>query len=281
MRISTLAIIGVGLLGGSLALAARRRGVADRLVGTDSDPVALDSARRDSLLDEVFSHPSLAVADADLVVVCTPVDCIVEQVLGVAANARSGCLITDVGSTKAAILRELHGRLPAGIEFVGSHPLAGSEKHGPAHASAHLLEGRLVIVTPAAGTTDNALSRIRDFWMALGARVRAMDADEHDRALALTSHLPHLLSSALAGILPPELYDLTANGFRDTTRLAAGHPALWSAIFRSNQAHLLTALDRVERQLQLFREALTQNDRASLEELLNQGKKVRDDLSQR
>ncbi|MGH7172717.1 MAG: prephenate dehydrogenase [Gemmataceae bacterium] len=279
MRISTLAILGVGLLGGSIALAARRRGLAAHLVGTDSDPFVLDRALRDGLLDEVFLHPSRTVADAELVVVCTPVDRIVEQVLCVAENGRSDCLITDVGSAKAAISRALHGRLPVGMEFVGSHPLAGSEKHGPAHASAHLLEGRLVVVTPEPDTTDNALSRIRDFWTALGARVQVMDADEHDRALALTSHLPHLLSSALAGILPPELYDLTATGFRDSTRLAAGQPALWSAIFRANRAYLLASLDRLEEQLRRFREALLQDDRTALEALLQQGKQVRDDLS--
>ncbi len=168
--------------------------------------------------------------------------------------------------------------MPAGVEFVGSHPLAGSERHGFAHAKADLLEGRLVVVTPTTETTDNALSRIRDFWAALGARVRVMDAEEHDRALALTSHLPHLLASALAGVLPPEWHDLAASGFRDTTRLAAGLPDLWSAIFHANSMHVLSALDRLETQLHHFRAALLQNDRSALEALLRQGKTVRDDL---
>ncbi len=138
-----------------------------------------------------------------------------------------------------------------------------------------------MIITPTADTSDNALSRTRAFWTALGARVEAMNADEHDRALALTSHLPHLLSSALAGILPPQWYDLTATGFRDMTRLAAGQPGLWSAIFRANQPHVLAALDLLEAQLQHFRQALIQGDSAALEALLQQGKKVRDDLSKR
>jgi cyclohexadieny/prephenate dehydrogenase len=278
MRINTLAIVGVGLIGGSIALAARRRGVAGRIVGIDRHAETLDHALRDGILDE--AHADLtAAAIADLVLFCTPVDGIAAQVIEAAAHCRPGTLLSDAGSTKAAILRDVSGRLPPGIEFVGSHPLAGSEKHGPEHASAYLLEGRLVIVTPPGpGLTDNALSRIRDFWTALGARVQVMDADEHDRALALTSHLPHLLSSALAGILSPELYDLTAAGFRDTTRLAAGQPKLWSAIFRANQAHLLTALDRLEEQLRCFRDALLRDDRDALEALLQQGKNVRDDL---
>lgn len=281
MCINTLVVVGVGLIGGSIALAARCRGVASRVIGVDRQPEALERALRDGLLDEAQAQVSDAVGAADLIVFCTPVDSIAAQVLEASAFCRPGTLLTDTGSTKAAIDRAVHGRLPAGIEYIGSHPLAGSEKHGPAHASAHLLEGRLVIVTPEADATDNALSQIRDFWTALGARVQVMGAEEHDRALALTSHLPHLLSSALAGILPPELYDLTATGFRDTTRLAAGQPGLWSGIFRANREHVLAALDQLEEQLQHFREALLQEDVIALENLLRQGKKVRDDLSHR
>lgn len=278
MRINTLAIVGVGLIGGSIALAARRRGVAARIVGIDQQPEALARALRAGMLDDAHSDLKAAAA-ADLILFCTPVDCIAAHVIEVAGHCRAGTLLTDTGSTKAAILSDVQGRLPPGIEFVGSHPLAGSEKHGPDHASAHLLEDRLVIVTPGPDSSDNALSRVRDFWTALGARVRRMDADEHDRTLAVTSHLPHLLSSALAGILQPKLNELTASGFRDMSRLAAGQPALWSAIFRVNQAHLLTALDRLEERLRRFRDALLQEDRAALEALLQQGKHIRDDLS--
>ncbi len=136
MGISTLAIVGFGLMGGSVALAARRRGIADRIVGTDLDPFALEQPLRDGTLDEVFSHPSHTVIDADFIVICTPVDRIAAEVVEAARHCPPGALLTDVGSTKAAIVRDVQGRLPAGIEFVGSHPLAGSEKHGPAHASA-------------------------------------------------------------------------------------------------------------------------------------------------
>ena len=278
MRISTLAIVGIGLLGGSIALAARRRNVAARIVGVDRQSETRNRAVSEGILDEAHSDLPSAAA-ADLLVFCTPVDCIAAQVVEASSYCRPGTLLTDVGSTKAAIVRDVRGRLPAGVEFVGSHPLAGSEKHGLAHAGTHLLEGRLVVVTPTVDTTDNALLRIRDFWTALGARVQVMDAGEHDRALALTSHLPHLLSSALAGILPPEWYGLTATGFRDTTRLAAGPPNLWSAIFHANRTHLLTALDGLEEQLRHFREALLAENRDALERLLQQGKKIREDLS--
>ena len=278
MRIDNLLIVGVGLLGGSIALAARRRGVAARVVGFGRRVDVLEQARNEGMLDEVATRLADAAARSDLIVFCTPVDCIADQVLEAGAHCRPGTLLTDVGSTKASIVRAVRGRLPAGVEFIGSHPLAGSEKHGPAHARADLLDGRLVLVTRDAGSSDNALSRIRAFWTELGARVHVMDAEEHDRALALTSHLPHLLTSALAGIVTPDLYELTASGFRDTTRLAAGHPGLWSAIFRDNQAHLLGALDRLEEQLRQFRAALQQGDSDALEALLEQAKKVRDEL---
>jgi prephenate dehydrogenase len=279
MRIPTLAIVGVGLIGGSIALAARRRGFAARIVGVTRHPQALEQAVRDGMLDEAHTSLELAAAQADLMVFCTPVDCIAAQIVTAAAHCRPGTLLTDAGSTKAAIVRAIEGHLPQGVAFVGSHPLAGSEKQGPAHASAELFQGRLVIVTPTTTITDNALSQIHDFWAALGARVLRMDADEHDRALALTSHLPHLLSSALAGILAPQWHELTATGFRDATRLAAGHPALWSAIFRANSANLLAALDLFEERLRQIRETLVHDDRATLESLLEEGKKIRDKLA--
>jgi cyclohexadieny/prephenate dehydrogenase len=279
MRIPTLAIVGVGLMGGSIALAARRRGIATRILGVDQQTNALKQARQQGILDDVSTHLQDVATAADVILFCTPVDSIAAGVLEAAAHCRPGTLLSDVGSTKAAILRDVQGRLPKGIEFIGSHPLSGSEKHGLAHANAQLLEGRLVLVTPGQDTSDDALSRIRDLWLALGAQVRVMEAEEHDRAVALTSHLPHLLSSALAGILPPELRDLTATGFRDSTRLAAGHPDLWSAIFRANAANLLAALDRFEEQIQQFRQALLAEDAAALDRLLRQGKKIREELA--
>jgi prephenate dehydrogenase len=278
MRVSTLALVGVGLIGGSVGLAARRRGVGTRVVGFDRDRAALEQALARGILDEAAPDLAAAARAADLVVFCTPVDTIAAHVLAAAPACRPGSVLTDVGSTKAAIVRDLQGRLPAGVAFVGSHPLAGSEKNGPAFARADLFDDRLVVVTPMAPVDDRALSRVTAFWHSLGAAVRAMGPEEHDRALALTSHLPHLLASALAGVLPPEWAELTATGFRDTTRLAAGDPALWAAIFRSNQGSVLAALERLDGWLSRFRCALADGDTAALVELLRQGKAARDGL---
>jgi prephenate dehydrogenase len=278
MAFANLVLVGVGLIGGSVGLAARRRGLADRVVGVDRDPAALGQALAAGILDEACPDLARAAAGADLIVVCTPVDHIPARVLEAAAACRPGTLLTDVGSTKAGIVEAVRGRLPPGVAFVGSHPLAGSEKHGPAHARPNLFDGSLVVLTPAADADDNALSRLRGFWQGLGARVRLMEAREHDRALALTSHLPHLLASALAGVLPPDLYELTATGFRDTTRLAAGNPALWTAIFAANRDAVLDALDLFEDQLRRFRGALAAADEATLNALLQVGKTIRDRL---
>jgi len=275
---STLAIIGVGLMGGSVALAARRRGVAGRIIGVDQQPAVLACACRTGLLDEGTADLAAAAEQADVLVFCTPVNLIPIQVLAAAPACRPGTLLTDVGSTKAGIVQAIQDRLPSGIAFVGSHPLAGSERQGHEHADGRLFENRLVLVTPTERTDPSAVERTVLFWQALGAAVRLMDAEEHDRAVALTSHLPHLVSSALAGIVPRELLPLTAGGFRDTTRLAGAAPALWRSIFQANLPAVLSALARFEQQIRCFRLALEEMDMAGLETLLEQGKQIRDAL---
>jgi prephenate dehydrogenase len=279
MRIETLTVVGVGLLGGSVALAARRRDAARRIIGVDEAPIILERARQLGLVDEATPDLAEGARQADLMVFCTPVDRIAEQVLAAAGPCRPGTLLTDVGSTKAEIVRKVEAGLPAEVTFLGGHPLAGSHKSGPDHASADLFQDRLVVLTPTPRTPVGALQRLSEFWQRLGARVRLMSAEEHDQAVALTSHLPHLLASALAGILPPQLAELVASGFRDTTRLAASLPALWQGIFLSNREALLEALQHFEDQIQSFRQALVQGDGKALQQLLRQGKVARDSLS--
>jgi prephenate dehydrogenase len=278
LPVRTLAIVGVGLLGGSVAMAARRAAPV-RIVGIGRDAAALDRARRRGILDDGTTSLAEGVRDANLVVFCTPVDLVAQQVLSAAPHCRSGAVLTDVGSTKAAIVTAVAGRLPPGVAFVGAHPLAGSEKQGADHARADLFDRRLVIVTPDGKTPSDALARVLAFWTELGARVVQLDPEAHDRALALTSHLPHLVASALAAILPPELIDLTATGFRDTTRLAASDPRLWGAIFEANRSAVLEALDRLTTQLQRYSKALMDDDRGTLEKLLDEGKDIRDRLN--
>ncbi len=278
MRIGTLTIVGVGLIGGSIGLAARRRGVVGRVIGAGRHRATLERARELGAIDHVCLDLTDAVRRADVVVFCTPVTLIAEQILAVAPACGNGTLLTDAGSTKGAIVRALDGKLPPGVTFVGSHPLAGSEKRGPEHADADLFQGRVTVVTPTPQTDRAAVERTVEFWQALDSRVIVMGPDEHDRALAMTSHLPHLLAAALAGILPPELRELTATGFRDTTRVAGGDPSLWTGIFLQNRTALIEALGELQGQVIEFKTALMSGDPAVLDALLARGKRSRDAL---
>jgi prephenate dehydrogenase len=168
--------------------------------------------------------------------------------------------------------------LPPAVRFVGGHPLAGSEKKGVENAHADLFVDRCTVLTPTCGTSDTALDTVANFWLALGARVKTMSPEEHDQALAMTSHLPHLVAAALAGILPADLHELAATGFRDATRIAAGDPAVWTPIFQHNHAAVLAALDQLEVRLRRFRAALESNDVIAIDSLLTQGKRMRDAL---
>jgi len=278
MKLDTLTIVGVGLIGGSIGLAAKRRGLARRVLGVGRQQHSLDAARTAGAIDEGFLDTAPAVGRAEVSVFCTPVDRIAEQLVSVGPVCRQGTLLTDAGSTKGSIVEGVEGKLPLGVCFVGSHPLAGSEKRGSQFADANLFQDRVTVVTQTARTDPSALEKTISFWKALGSRVRIMTPEEHDRALALTSHLPHLLASALCGILPPAHHELAATGFRDTTRVAAGDPSLWTGIFLQNQGAVRDALDLLLERLSTFRAALESGNRAELDGLLAQAKRTRDAL---
>jgi prephenate dehydrogenase len=280
----TLAIVGVGMMGGSLALAARARGLFDRIVGIDPNPEARQKACRncalDAISDTIASAAQEWAGDRDqlTMVFCTPVDRVVEQVLAAAPWCSPNALLTDVGSTKANIIHDLENALPPQCRFIGSHPLAGSEKSGACHAQKDLFDGRVVVITPTSKTSAVTLQEARSFWQAFGAQVVQMTPEDHDEALARTSHLPHLIAAALANGITPELRSLAANGFRDTTRIAAGDVSLWSVVFLHNRGPILHALTALEDELDRFRAALRAGDRGALDLLLTQAKRNRDAL---
>ena len=217
-----LTIVGVGLIGGSIGLAAKKRGTALRVHGVGRDAARLEAARKLGAIDECHLDLPSALRDAEVVIFCTPVSRIALQIQDAANLCPPGALLTDAGSTKRDLVQTVEANLPASARFVGGHPLAGSEKKGPEFADADLFVDRWTVLTPTEKTPVSAVEDARDFWQALGARVRLMSPEDHDRALALTSHLPHLIAASLAGILPENLRDLTATGFRDTTRVASG-----------------------------------------------------------
>lgn len=278
MLFEQVAIVGVGLIGGSVGMAVRARRLARHVVGIDRDTATLARAVDADAIQSGVTHLRLGVSDADLVVFCTPVDRIAAGVLEAAPHCRPGTLITDVGSTKGNIIAAVAGKLPSNVEYVPAHPLAGSEKSGAEHGRADLFENRVTLITPMPGNSRPAIARVTQFWQAIGSRIIEMNHADHDPALAVTSHLPHTVASAVAGVTPKDWLTLTAGGFRDVTRIAAGNPHLWTAIFQANRDSVLAALAAFTDRLSVFRRLLEAGDGAGLVNWLIEGKQVRDAL---
>jgi prephenate dehydrogenase len=278
-RWDTVAIVGVGLIGGSIGLALRGRQLARRVVGIGRRESSLRTAMELGCIDEFATDIAGGVAGAQFVVVCTPVEQVPEQIALAACHALPDAILTDAGSTKETLVAETEAQLNAvagPLRFVGSHPLAGSEKTGPAAARADLFVDRPVIVTPTADSDPAATHETEAFWQALGGRTLRMTPAEHDVALAQTSHFPHLLASALAATTPEQLLSLTGSGWRDTTRIAAGDVELWRQILLANASHTLKALADFETVLSRLRLALEAADGPKLAEILAEGKRRRD-----
>ncbi len=274
-----VAIVGVGLIGGSIGLALRQRRLAEEVVGIGRRQSSLDKAMECEAVDRTTTDLAAGVADAQMVVVAAPLRLVPCLVRGIAEVCPEDGLITDVGSVKGALC----GELAAIGSFVGSHPLAGDHRSGPDNARADLLSGKVVVVTPlpedskSHGTSrkqrPGLLQQLTKFWESLGARVMSMDPGQHDRALAVTSHLPHWVASAMAGATPEEWLPLVATGWRDTTRIAAADPDLWGQIFTENKAGLLEALDRFEDRIARMRHAI--ETEKPLLSLLDEAKRIR------
>ncbi len=275
-RFKTVAIVGVGLIGGSIGLALRHRGIVDSVVGIGRRQASLRTARRLGAVTSTTVDLAKGVVDAELILICTPVGRIVDDVRRAAQHCPEGSLITDAGSAKGAIVASLDGGLGRGCRFLGSHPLAGSEKAGPAHARADLFEGRIVVLTPTKNTHAEDFDTLESFWSALGSVVIQMPAEDHDRALAITSHLPHLASAAMAAVLPENCFRLTGTGVLDVTRIASGDPELWAQIALQNRENILTSMDKFQGQFSALRAAVEARDVDTLRNLLAVAKKNRD-----
>jgi prephenate dehydrogenase len=271
-----VAIVGVGMIGGSIGLELLRQGLTNHVVGIGRRPQTLAVAHELEMVTETTTDLDGGAHDADLVIVCTPVDQIADQVLQAAKVCRPGALLTDAGSTKAGIVRSIERRLPRGSRYIGSHPLAGSERSGPAAASSGLFLNRMVVVTPTKKTSRATVDEACALWTSLGASVVTMTPIAHDRALAATSHLPHLVAAMLTAATPTKHLSLVAKGWLDTTRIASGDAHLWRQIFASNRAEVLTALARYEKVLAACRKAIARSQFKQLEQILNKAKRMRD-----
>jgi prephenate dehydrogenase len=274
----TVAIVGVGLIGGSLGRAVLARKLTRRVIGVGRSQASLDAARRTGAITETALDPA-AVAEADLVVVATGVRSIPRLLEAVDQAVRPGTLVTDAGSTKASIVAAWEKRRKSRRgRFVGSHPLAGSHRRGPEAADAELFTGRVAVVTPATVTPPDDVAAIGEFWSAVGATVFVMSPREHDRIVAATSHAPHVMAAAIAAATPPAALPFTAGGWRDTTRIAAGDAELWADILLDNAGPLGTALGRIATAAERILAAVEAGDRRRLITLLSRAKDVRDAL---
>jgi prephenate dehydrogenase len=273
-----VAILGVGLIGGSIGLALRERKLAKEVVGIGRRESALAKANELGAIDRGTTSLAQGVADAEIVVVATPVDTVAEFVLKVSEVCSQRTTITDAGSTKETIVtaveRGLTGRRD-GPWFIGSHPIAGDHRTGVEFARAELFDGRKTVVTPTAHSHRASTLDVERFWRSLGADVVTMSPAEHDAALAATSHLPHLVAYALAFATPNELLPLAASGWRDTTRIAGSDPNLWRPIFAANRAHVLEALDRFTEVVALVRESLETGDDQELYGILERAQRTK------
>lgn len=284
MLIERLAVVGVGLIGGSFARALREAGVVRSIVGIDHDRANLDQALNLGIVDQISCEPCEGVRGADLVFLSTPVCSIPGLVKDIAGSLMPGCLVTDGGSVKGDIVRSCEGTLPAGCHFIGGHPIAGTEHSGAAASFAELFRGRRCILTPTAASDPEALSLLARLWEATGATVTIMDVDRHDRIFAEISHLPHMAAYSLvhavgtADVEGENVLSYTAGGFRDFTRIASSDPAMWRDIALMNRAALLASLDGYRSSLDLLRQRIEEGDGEGLVEFFTLAKRFRDGI---
>ena len=277
-RFNRITIVGLGLIGGSLGMAIKRQRLAREVMGLSRTSSRIRRAMKRRAIDRGTTDPAAAVGEADLVIIATPVDRIVPCATRLARFMRPGSVLTDVGSTKQAIVRTLERRLPKHVSFVGAHPLAGSDQQGIEAASPTLFAGSVAIVTPTARTPAHAVRTVKYLWRPLVRRVITMSPERHDRLLAALSHLPHLLAYCLAGATPRDGLRVAPRSFLDMTRIAKSDPDLWDDIFLSNRAALLASMTRFDQQWRALRGLIARSQRAPLRRQLARARTTRDAL---
>lgn len=270
-----VAIIGVGLIGGSMALAIKKKGLARHIVGVSRHKSTLIQAKRDRIIDKGSQDLSI-IKDADLLVLATPVNTILKLSNAITKLIRPDCVITDVGSTKKEIVSRLSKIFP---NYIGSHPLAGSEKRGVTNVQAELFRGSLCIMTPTKNTSPKALKKIRNLWNHLGARVVFLNPDDHDIILSFVSHLPHAIAFSLIEVIPDKFLKFAATGLKDTTRVALSDSRLWADIFLSNRKNMLKAIGVFQDNLSKMKSAIDKRDEKTIIKILKKARAKREALN--
>lgn len=262
-----IALIGLGLIAGSIGLALRARGLAGRTVGSAHTQASRDTALQRGLVDEVFATNAEAVKDADLVILCVPVGAMATVAAEIAPHLKPGATVTDVGSVKAAVIDAVGPHLPPHVHFIPAHPIAGTENSGPEAGFAELFINRWLLITPLEDAEPEAVARLRRLWEGMGALVEEMPPEHHDRVLAVTSHVPHLIAYTMVGVADDmrrvtsqEVVNFSAAGFRDFTRIAASDPTMWRDVFLNNKQATLEILGRFTEELFALQRAIRRDD---------------------
>ncbi|MEP2942549.1 MAG: prephenate/arogenate dehydrogenase family protein [Hyphomicrobiales bacterium] len=277
-----LTLIGIGLIGSSIAHACRRANLVDEITITTRREETLAEARRLNLGDHYTLDISEAVRDADLVIACIPVGACEAVAKEIGPHLKSGAIISDVGSVKRSVINQMQPHLPDTVHFIPGHPIAGTEYSGPASGFASLFDDRWCILTPIEATNRGALDQLISFWQALGSNVDVMDADHHDLVLATTSHLPHLIAYNIVGtaadledVTQSEVIKYSASGFRDFTRIASSDPTMWRDVFLHNKEAVLEMLSRFSEDLSSLQRAIRWEDGDKLFELFSRTRDIR------
>ncbi len=277
-----LALIGVGLIGSSIAHAARKQGVVKEIVATARSEATRKRVVELGFADKVVATNAEAAKDADLVIVCIPVGACGAVAAEIGPHLKAGAVVSDVGSVKGSVVRDMAPHLPAGIHFVPAHPVAGTEYSGPDAGFAELFVNRWCILTPPEGTSPQATERLAAFWTSFGAKVETMTADHHDLVLAVTSHLPHLIAYTIVGtafelreVTQSEVLKFSAGGFRDFTRIASSDPTMWRDIFLANKDAVLEMLGRFSEDVSELTRAIRRGDGDTLFDIFTERRAIR------
>jgi cyclohexadieny/prephenate dehydrogenase len=277
-----VALIGFGLIGGSIARAAREQGLAKEIVTSARSAETRARVMELGVVDHVVETNAEAVKGADLVILCIPVGACSAVAAEIAPHLKAGAIISDVGSVKASVVRDMAPHLPASVHFVPAHPVAGTENSGPDSGFAELFINRWCILTPPEGTDTNAVEKLRAFWTAIGAKVEIMTPEHHDRVLAITSHLPHLIAYTIVGtadelaqVTSSEVIKFSAGGFRDFTRIAASDPTMWRDVFLANKEAVLEMLGTFNEDLSKLTRAIRRGDGEALFEHFTRTRAIR------
>jgi cyclohexadieny/prephenate dehydrogenase len=279
---SKVALLGIGLIGSSMAHAMRRAGLAGHIAGYSHRVETLDLARTVGFAHSLYSDAGACVKDADLVVLCTPVGTFGALAEEIAPFLKPGAILSDAGSVKGAVIRDVGPYVPEGVHFIPAHPIAGTEQSGPTSGFAELFDGRWCILTPPPGTNPQAVAKLKAFWQALGSQVEVMEARHHDLVLAITSHVPHLIAYNIVGtaddletVTQSDVIKFSAGDFRDFTRIAASDPTMWRDVFLNNREAVLEVLGRFSEDLSALQRAIRWGDGDALFNLFTRTRAIR------